>query len=111
MSDRFEVISVWSIIASFCDAIGSAQLAPQARSRSGSPWSRARESQPLASAALRTVRQILRGHKSEGLIQPPRWAALDAVLTERVNQHLTRRRAPAQRFSDQGMPDAPAASR
>jgi hypothetical protein len=73
--------------------------------------SRASESEPLARAARRAVREMLTRQEAKGLIKPAGRVALDVVLTEGVDQHFARRQAPAQRRGDQRMTHAPATSR
>jgi hypothetical protein len=58
--------------------------------------SRAPEPEPLARAARWAGREILTGHEAKGLIEPACRVALDVVRAEGVDQHVARRRAPAQ---------------
>jgi hypothetical protein len=58
--------------------------------------SRAPEPEPLARAARRAGREILTGHEAKRFIEPACRVALDIILAEGVDQHVTRWRAPAQ---------------
>jgi hypothetical protein len=55
--------------------------------------------------------EILTGHEAKGLIEPAGRVALDVILAEGVDQHVARRRAPAQGRGDQRTSDASATTR
>jgi hypothetical protein len=89
---------------------GVVDVVDRSHAFSGEEMLAAPEPVPLARASFRAVGKMLGGHEAEGFVQAARRPALGIVCAERVDKYLARRRAAAERLSDERVPDARAAS-